>query len=136
MGTRKIVALRPARKEGAKSRPKTRTLADVRLTHTIGSRTTSYSGETIARLIEATQHLHDRTARGDDLDFIDAYAIAVELQGLADVLCCVSENEQFPIERALPYLGDQLRRISHRVAALAPRGGNNAPDWYQVEVKR
>jgi hypothetical protein len=136
MGTKKSVPLRPARKEGTTGRPKARTLADVRLTHTIGSRTTSYSGETIARLIEATRHLHDPNARGDDLDFIDAYAIAIELNGLADVLCCVSENEQYPIERALPCLGDQLRRISNRVAALAPRGGNNAPDWYKVEVKR
>jgi hypothetical protein len=60
MGTRKIVPLRPNQKKGSKPR----TLADVRLTHTIGSRTTSYSGETIARLIEATQHLHAGEAGG------------------------------------------------------------------------
>jgi hypothetical protein len=136
MGTRKIVPLRPAQKEAAPARRKPRTLADVRLTHTVGSRTTSYSGDTIARLIEATQHLHDPQAKGDDLDVIDAYAIAVELQELADVLCCVSDNEQWPVERALPCLADQLRRISHRVGALGPRAGNNAPDWYRVEVKR
>jgi hypothetical protein len=115
---------------------KPRTLANVRLTHTIGTRTKTYSGETIARLIEATRHLHDPEANGDELEFLDAHAIAIELDGLADVLCCVSENEQYPVERALPCLGDQLRRISNRVAALAPRGGNNAPDWYRVEVKK
>jgi hypothetical protein len=116
------------------SPPKGLTLADLTVTHAVGRRPMRLTGETLVRLIEGTRHLHDDSA--DDLDFINPYAIAIELDGLADVLCCVSETEEFSLRRALPCLGEQLRRIGHRVTALAERSGNNAPNWYAVEVKK
>jgi hypothetical protein len=110
------------------------TLANIRVTHTVGSRVTVRDGETLARLIEATRHLHDDG--GADLDFINPAAIALELAGLADVLCCLSESEEFGLERALPCIGEQLRRLGHRVMALGALSGNSTPDWYAVEVTR
>ena len=110
------------------------TLADIRVTHTVGSKVTTRTGETLVRLIEATRHLYDDS--DTDLDFINPYAIALELSGIADVLCCLSEAEDFSLERALPCIGEQLRRIGHRVTAVAQRTGNSHPSWYKVEVTR
>lgn len=119
----------------AKARkPKALTLADIRVTHTVGNTVTVRSGEQPVRLIDATRHLHDDSTT--DLDFINPYAIALELDGLADIVCCLSEAEDFPTKRALPCIGDQLRRISHRVTAVAARSGNSHPSWYKVEVAK
>jgi hypothetical protein len=126
---KKTVASRPASKEAQPL-----TLADVTITHASGSKVTTRTGETLARLIEATRHLHDDSET--DLDFLNPSAIASELEGVADVLCCLSEAEGFGLERALPCIGEQLRRIGHRVTALGARSGNNHPAWYKVEVKR
>jgi len=49
-----LVASRPAPKEAQPL-----TLADVTITHAIGPKVTTRTGETLARLIEATRHLHD-----------------------------------------------------------------------------
>jgi hypothetical protein len=111
-------------------RAKVLTLAAVRITHTLGSRTTTLQGPELARLIAATRHLH---APEDGSDFIDPSAIAIELDGLAEVLFDLRDDDR---PSALGYLSDQLRRLSHRVAALAPRSGNSAPDWYKVEVTK
>ncbi len=108
------------------------TLADIQVTHTIGSKSLVRSGATIAQLIDATRHLHDPDET--DLDFLNPAAIAIELDGVADILCCLSEAESIRLERALSYIGDQLRRIGYRVMALAPTSANQAPDWYKVEV--
>jgi hypothetical protein len=131
---KKIVSIQSRQKEGPAAAAKPLTLADIRVTHTIGSRTITRTGAILAQLIEATQHLH--APEDDDLDFLNPSAIAIELDGVADVLCCLSEAEAFALDRALPCVGEQLRRIARRVSALAPTSANQLPDWYKVEVKR
>lgn len=112
-------------------RAKVLTLADVvAVTHTIGSRVTKVTGADLAKLIDATRHLHDPD---ETSDYINPSAIAIELDGVAEVLTELNEDARIS---ALSYLSEQLRRLSNRVAALAPRGGNAAPNWYAVEVKK
>jgi hypothetical protein len=113
--------------------PKGLTLADVTVTHTIGTHTTTVRGSELARLIDATRHLHDRD---EESDFVDVTSIAIELDGTAEVLSALAEDEPHGRGRALAHLADALRRLSHRAAASAPRGGNRAPNWYAVEVTK
>lgn len=112
------------------------TLADIRVTHTVGSRRLVRPGATLAKLIQATEHLYDPdNLDGEYLDFLCPSAIAMELKGLAETLCVVAESEEEgAASRCVPYMADQLRRIAHRVSALAPTSANQAPDWYKVEV--
>jgi hypothetical protein len=119
----KRVPLRPARKEGC-------TLANIVVKHTIGDCTTTVRGPELAQLIQATRGLYDPTERGD---FVNATSIALELGGLADVLLDLAADDR---PSALGYLSDQLRRLAHRVAAIAPRSENQQPDWYTVEVSK
>ena len=122
MSTKKIVALRPAPKEGSTSLipkpPKGLSLANITVTHTIGNCTTTVRGLELAQLIKSTRGLYDPNERGD---FINATSIAIELNGMADVLLDLMDDDR---PSALGYLSDQLRRLAHRVAALDPRGVN------------
>jgi hypothetical protein len=127
---RKIVALRPARKEGAPKPPKGLSLANITVRHTIGDHTTTVRGPELAQLIEATRGLYDPTERGD---FTNATSIAIELRSLADVLLDLMDDDR---PSALGYLSDQLRRLAHRVAATAPRSVNQQPNCYTVEVAK
>ncbi len=136
MAKASIARPRPARKQPSPipRPPKGLTLADIRVVHQVGPKATVRDGETLVRLIEATRHQHDDS--DTDLDFINPYAIAIELDGIADVLCGLSEVEEYGLQRALPCVGEQLRRLGHRVTALATRSGVNSPAWYRVEVKK
>jgi hypothetical protein len=135
MGKR-IVPPTTGQKEGSSPAipkpPKGLSLADITVRHTIGNHTTTVRGPDLARLIDATRHLHDRD---EESDFVDATSIAIELDGLAEVLLALAEDADAQ-RAALGYLSDQLRRLSNRVAATAPRSVNQQPDWYRVEVKR
>ena len=137
---RKIVPPQPRQtKPPVATPPPGPTLADVTVTHTVGSHVTKVAGGDLARLLvvfetderlDATRHLHDRDEASD---FLDATRIAIELNGMAEVLIDLMDDDE---PCALSYLSDQLPRLSNRVAASAPRCGNSAPNWYAVEVKK
>jgi hypothetical protein len=131
---RRIVSPDPQRtKPPGATPPKGLTLADVTVTHTIGARTTTVPGLEVAQLIDATRHLHDD---GEPSDFISALSIAYELDGSAEVLAALAEDDPRGRGRALEHLADVLRRLSHRAAASAPRSGPSAPERYTVEVTK
>ena len=69
----------------------------------------------------------------DDLTDVIVELELDELNGTAKVLIDLMDDDE---PCALSYLSDQLRRLSNRVAASAPRCGNSAPNWYAVEVKK
>jgi len=128
---RKIVSPQPRQtKPPGATPPQGLTLADVTVTHMIGGGVTKVAGGDLAKLIDATRHLHDRDEASD---FLDATYIAIELNGMAEVLIDLIDDDK---PCALSYLSDQLRRLSNRVDASAPRCGNNAPNLYAVEVKK
>ena len=80
MGTRKIVPLRPARKEGATDAPTPLTLADVTISHVFReNKEVTLSGAEVAAILEGTQHLH---ASEEKSDFVDAYAMYFEIVGI------------------------------------------------------
>jgi hypothetical protein len=133
MGTRKIVPLRPARKEGATDTPKPLTLADVTVSHVFReNKEVTLSGAEIAAILEGTQHLH---APEEKSDFADAYAMYHELVGIADTLHLIAEPDDDQVSRPLHYLADQLKRIANRVCALDPVS-HRAAASFRVEVKK
>ena len=130
MGTRKIVALRPARKEGT---PPPLTLADVTVRHVFREdKEVTLSGAEIAALLEGTQHLH---APEEKSDFVNAWAMYFELVGIAETLDLIAEPNDGQITRPLHYLADQLKRIANRVCALDP-GAHRAAASFRVEVTK
>jgi hypothetical protein len=113
MGKR-IVPLRPGQKKGV-ARPLT--LADIaQVSHPIGPNGLAVSGAQLAQLIDAAQPLHGQDA---EWDFLNHHAIAIELRDMAELMIELMGDEARPC--AFGYLSDQLRRLSNRVAAVAPR---------------
>ena len=130
MSTKKILALRPARKEGA---PPPLTLADLTVSHVFrDNKEVTLSGAEIAALLEGTQHLH---ASEEKSEFVNAYAMYYELVGIADTLHLIAEPDDDQVSRPLHYLADQLKRIANRVCALDP-GAHRAAASFRVEVTR
>jgi hypothetical protein len=130
MTTKKIVALRPARKEGAKA---TLTLADLQISHVFrDNKEVTLSGAEIAAILEGTQHLH---ASEEKSDFVDAYAMYFEIVGIAETLDLIAEPDDGQITRPLHYLADQLKRIANRVCALDP-ASHRAAASFRVEVTK
>jgi len=133
MGTRKIVPLRPAWKEGAKGTPPPLTLADMTISHVFrDNKEVTLSGAEVAAILEGTQHLH---ASEEKSDFANAYAMYYELVGIADTLHLIAEPDDDQVSRPLHYLADQLKRIANRVCALDP-GSHRAAASFRVEVKQ
>ncbi len=113
------------------TKPKGLTLAHVaHVTYAVGRTRRRLTGEQLAQLMDATRPLYGADA---ELDFLNHHAIAIELRDMAEVLTELRGDDG---PSPLSYFVDQLRRLSQRVAALAPRSGNDAPSWYTVEVRR
>jgi hypothetical protein len=129
MSPRKIVALRPARKEGSTA---TLTLADLQITHKFRDKEVTLSGAEIAAILEGTQHLH---ASEEKSDFVNAYAMYYELVGIADTLHLIAEPDDDQVTGPLHYLADQLKRIANRVCALDPRA-HRAAASFRVAVTK
>jgi hypothetical protein len=133
MGTRKIVPLRPARKEGSTDTPRPLTLADVTISHVFrDNKEVTLSGPEIAAILEGTQHLH---ASEEKSEFVNAYAMYFEIVGIAETLDLIAEPDDGQITRPLHYLADQLKRIANRVCALDPGNHRDAAS-FRVEVTR
>jgi hypothetical protein len=133
MGTRKIVPLRPARKEGATDTPPPLTLADVTISHVFREdKVVTLSGAEIAAILEGTQHLHASEGKSD---FVDAYAMHFEIVGIAETLHLIAEPDDGQITRPLHYLADQLKRIANRVCALGS-GAHRSAASFRVEVTK
>jgi uncharacterized protein YerC len=89
---RKIVSLQPRQtKPPVATSPQGITLADVTVTHTVGSHVTKVAGGDLAKLIDATRHLHHRDEASD---FLDATCFAIELNGMAEVLIDLMDDDE------------------------------------------
>jgi hypothetical protein len=132
--SKKVVPLRPARKEGSKDTPKPLTLADLTISHAVrGSKMVTLTGQQVAAILEGTQHIHEVT---EPSTFVDPYAMHFELIGMAATLEALGgETDAEPFDGALNYLAGQLKQMAHRVCALAP-DSRRAGETFTVEVKR
>ena len=127
---KKIVALRPARTEGAEA---PLTLADLQISHVFKDRKeVTLSGAEIAAILEGTQHLH---ASEEKSDFVNAYSMSFELVGIAETLDLIAEPDDGQVTRPLHYLADQLKRLANRVVAL-DAAAHRAAASFRVEVTK
>jgi hypothetical protein len=140
MGTKRIVAPRPRRAKGSgfpvAHPPTGLTLAKVTAVtrHVLRDERTRISGPEIAQLIAAT------TPKGEHHPpFVSAAAIWEELDCLAEVVEVLSVADYAdagaPLSKSLYWIGECLRGLGRRVAALDP-SGNSGPNWYAVEVTK
>jgi len=109
------------------------TLADVSVTHALrDNKVVTLSGADLAALITGTLHIH---VSGERPAYVDAYAIAYELVGIAESLDALTEASDFSIDRPLHYLADQLKYAANRVCAL-DHGTGRGLDQFRVAVKK
>jgi hypothetical protein len=115
--------------------PKGLTLADVTVVRRVlDKEMVRISGPELAKLIDATQ------PEGDGRPpLVDRGSIWEELTCLADLVQVIGAADRagidFSIDKPLYWVGETLKKLANRVMALQP-SGNNAPNWYAVEVKK
>lgn len=109
--------------------PSGMTLADIRLVRTVGTLTQTYTGQEIARLIDATGGDQDR----DDL--LSAGEIAADAIFLANTVGAIAvaiKETNYDADEALFFVQRSLKRLANRIAATDPCLNMQA-GWYQVE---
>jgi hypothetical protein len=92
------------------------------------------TGPELAKLIDATQ------PEGDGRPpLVDRGSIWEELTCLADLVQIIGAADQadigLSVDKPLYWVGEALKKLANRVMALDP-AGNNAPNWYAVEVTK
>ena len=135
---RKMVALRPAQKKGSAGPvtepPKGLTLADITVTRRSLNEVMTVTGPELAQLLRATRPTADVFPA-----FVSPGALADELDSLADIVQVIGaadyHDSGLPLDKSLSWIGECLRRLATRAAALH-QGGTSAPNWYAVEVTK
>lgn len=113
------------------------TLADLTLRRTVGRDTTTYTGQHLAQLLDATESL-DASGAPDHL--LEPGEIATELYELDHVVSALrhavhDRDDEDPFGAAFVNVSRQLRRLCRRVLALDP-SENRKPKAYTVTMKR
>ena len=138
MGTRKIVPRKTRSTKGSGGSvahpPKGLTLADVTVVRRVlNDELTRITGPELAQLIDATKPedgFPPLVDRGMIWEELTCLAELVQMLGAAD-----QAEVDLSLDKSLYWVGESLKRLGRRVMAL-DSSGNNAPNWYAVEVKK
>jgi hypothetical protein len=119
--SKKVVSLRPARKEGAKDTPKPLTLADIAITWTEGQSTWEtrhyVTGQTLARLVRYLRYRNPNSIGHDPLGG-DVGLVPTQLRGLAYVVFPDAGSPTEQLENDVRYtLSEYLDDLAARINA-------------------
>jgi hypothetical protein len=132
MGTKKIVPLRPARKEGRQVTPKPLTLADIAITWTEGQSTWEtrhyVTGQTLVRAVRYLRRRHPNTQGHNPLG--EQMLVPTYLRGLSYIMFPDAGTPTEDVEKDVRFTLSEY--LEHLGALLSSEGGEATE--YQIHV--